>query len=59
MDNQEQNMIEKYIDQLNEQEKIVLNIAKEHLQSSFDISKSIGFQEWLKTQLQSSSSSSS
>ena len=56
MDNQEQNMIKKYVDQLNEQEKIVLNIAKDHLQSSFDITKSIGFQEWLKTQLKSSSS---
>jgi hypothetical protein len=56
MDNQEQNMIEEYINQLNEQEKIVLSIAKEHLQSSFDITKSIGFQEWVKTQLNSPSS---
>ena len=50
----EEELIESYIGQLNEQEQIVLNIAIEHLQSSFDISKSIGYQEWLKTQSPSS-----
>lgn len=38
-----------YINQLSIQEKIVLNIAKSHLGSSFDIEKSIGFLEWRKT----------
>ena len=37
-----------YINQLSIQEKIVLNIAKSHLGSSFDIVKSIGFLEWRK-----------
>ena len=42
--------IEIYIAQLNEQEKLVLEIAKAHLGSSFDIERSIGFTSWLKTQ---------
>ena len=46
----EEELIEAYIAQLNEQEHIVLKIAIEHLESSFDISKSIGYQEWLKIQ---------
>ena len=43
-------LIKKYINQLTEQEQIVLKIAQEHLQSSFDIIKSIGYKEWLKNQ---------
>ena len=43
-------LIKKYINQLTEQEQIVLKIAQEHLQSSFDIVKSIGYKEWLKNQ---------
>ena len=46
----EEEKINAYISQLNEQEKLVLEIAKEHLQSSFDITKSIGFQEWVTAQ---------
>ena len=42
--------IERYISQLNEQEKLVLEIAKDHLGSSFDIERSIGFTSWLKEQ---------
>ena len=42
--------IEGYIAQLSEQEKLVLEIAKDHLGSSFDIERSIGFTSWLKTQ---------
>jgi len=37
-----------YIQQMSPQEKLVLKIATEHLESSFDIEKSIGFKEWLK-----------
>jgi hypothetical protein len=37
-----------YINQLNEAEKKALEIAEEILESSFDIKKSIGFQDWLK-----------
>ena len=44
----QESLIEQYISQLNNQEKIVLKIATEHLKSSFDIEKSIGFQNWKK-----------
>ena len=37
-----------YKNQLTEQEIIVLNIAIDHLGSSFDMSRSIGFIEWQK-----------
>ena len=37
-----------YIKQLTEQQKIVLNIAKEHLATSFCIEKSLGYLNWLK-----------
>jgi endonuclease IV len=46
----QQERIDSYIAQMNDQEKKVLQIAIDHLQSSFDIVKSIGFQEWIKTQ---------
>jgi hypothetical protein len=39
-------LIQEYISELNEQEKIVLAIAKEHLESSYDVEKSIGFIRW-------------
>ena len=39
-------LINEYIEQLNEQEQLILNIAINHLKSSFDIKKSIGFMEW-------------
>tara|TARA_Y100000992_G_C21124335_1_gene423452 strand:+ start:488 stop:676 length:189 start_codon:yes stop_codon:yes gene_type:complete len=39
----EQKMIDMYIEQLNINEKKALDIAKDHLETSFDISKSIGF----------------
>jgi len=44
----EKEIIGKYRKQLTEQEKIILDIAIEHLESSFDIEKSIGFIEWYK-----------
>ena len=37
-----------YIDSMDEKEKIAFKIAKEHLGSSFNLEKSIGFQKWLK-----------
>ena len=40
--------IKKYISQLTEVEKLILETALNQLESSFDISKSIGFIEWLK-----------
>ena len=39
-------LIKEYISEMNEQEKIVLSIAKEHLESSYDVEKSIGFIKW-------------
>tara|TARA_Y100001970_G_C13885716_1_gene676112 strand:- start:81 stop:236 length:156 start_codon:yes stop_codon:yes gene_type:complete len=42
--------IKKYIEQLSPQEKIVLEIAREHLETSFNIVKSIGYQKWKSTQ---------
>tara|TARA_B100001540_G_C15688980_1_gene588380 strand:+ start:327 stop:485 length:159 start_codon:yes stop_codon:yes gene_type:complete len=42
--------ISAYIKQLNDLERIVLNIAQEHLGSSFQITKSIGFINWKRTQ---------
>lgn len=40
--------IQIYMKQLDEQQQLVLKIAMEHLGSSFDISKSVGFVEWDK-----------
>ena len=37
-----------YMAQLSPMEKKVLEIAKSHLESSFSIEKSIGFQNWKK-----------
>lgn len=42
-------IIENYLNQLNDCEKKAYNIAKEKLGSSFDIEKSIGFINYLKT----------
>ena len=44
-----ENLIDNYISQLNDIEKKVLTIAKEHLETSFSIEKSIGFKQWLKS----------
>lgn len=41
-------MIQKYMEEMTEQEKLVLKIAQDHLGTSFDIEKSIGFKEWIK-----------
>ena len=43
--------VDNYIKQLNEKEKIVLKIAQEHLGTSFNIEKSIGYKKWLKNLL--------
>jgi hypothetical protein len=40
--------IKNYIEQLSEQEKIVFEIAKTHLETSFDVVRTIGFIEWFK-----------
>jgi|TARA_B110000971_G_scaffold220758_1_gene265343 hypothetical protein len=43
-----QETIDKYLQSLNDIEKIAIKIAKEDLGSSFDIEKSIGFLNWIK-----------
>jgi hypothetical protein len=40
--------IKKYIASLNEMELKSLKIAEEHLETSFNIVKSIGYQKWIK-----------
>ena len=40
--------IEEYISQLNDLEKIAFKIAQEHLGTSFNIEKSVGYVTWLK-----------
>ena len=44
-------LIQQYIQSLNEQELLILNLAKQHLKTSFDIEKSIGFIEWKNKQI--------
>lgn len=41
-------LISEYINQLDELEKIALEVAKEQLESSFSIEKSIGFLKWVE-----------
>jgi len=47
---QEELLIDQYIAQMTEQEKLVLEIAVDHLETSFDIVRSIGYKEWLEKQ---------
>ena len=47
MPENDEELVKKYIEQLSEQEKIVLKIAQDHLGSSFDMTKSIGYINWL------------
>jgi hypothetical protein len=49
-------LIPLYIEQMSPQEKIVLKIAREHLETSFCIEKSLGFLEWHKKYLSMMSS---
>ena len=41
-------LINEYIETLNENEKKALEIAKKNLNSSFDIEKSIGYLKWIE-----------
>jgi len=45
-----QDLVEKYIATLSDKERVVLEIAKKHLGSSFDLKISIGFRKWLQNQ---------
>lgn len=46
------NNAEHYIAQLTPMERKTLEIARQHLESSFSLEQSIGYQEWLKKQQQ-------
>jgi hypothetical protein len=41
----------KYLEQLGDKERIAYYIAKEHLGTSFDVVKSIGYLAWKKSQI--------
>lgn len=41
------NLVEEYCSSMNEQQILVMSIAKEKLGSSFNIEKSNGFKKWL------------
>ena len=47
-ENEKSELIQKYINQLSEVDKIAMQIAKENLKTSFDIEKSLGYKDWLK-----------
>lgn len=42
---------QRYVDQLSELEMMAYNIAKNHLKSSFHLTRSNGFVEWKKKQV--------
>ena len=43
-------LLQQYIDQLSSKESKAYYIAKEHLGSSFQLEKSVGFLEWRRKQ---------
>jgi hypothetical protein len=45
----------KYLEQLGDKERVAYSIAKEHLGTSFDVVKSIGYITWKKSQSQQKS----
>ncbi len=40
-------LVSEYVDQMTEQQRKVMDIALDHLQSSFSVVKSIGFNQWV------------
>jgi hypothetical protein len=55
--NQPNPLVLQYLEQLSPAEKKALQIAQEHLKSSFHIERSNGFQEWFATFRKSSDKS--
>jgi hypothetical protein len=45
---EQEQSLKDYVEQLGEKEKIAYEIAKNHLGTSFSLKKSIGYKEWLK-----------
>ena len=52
-----QSDIDDYLSGFTEQERIVMEIAEQHLETSFDITESIGFIEWKQSKSNSKSTS--
>ena len=48
-DKKKEFIIKDYIKNMSNEEKLAYDIAKSHLESSFDVEKSIGFLNYLKT----------
>tara|TARA_Y100000591_G_C21443041_1_gene502428 strand:- start:13 stop:174 length:162 start_codon:yes stop_codon:yes gene_type:complete len=44
----EEELEKEYLDSLSKMERVAYDIAVKNLESSFDLSKSIGFRKWLK-----------
>tara|TARA_Y100000992_G_scaffold302469_1_gene276790 strand:- start:10661 stop:10825 length:165 start_codon:yes stop_codon:yes gene_type:complete len=49
MKTEQEKLIEEYVNSLNELDTKALEISKQHLQSSFDITKSVGYIKWIKS----------
>tara|TARA_Y100000992_G_scaffold272879_1_gene214764 strand:- start:18 stop:236 length:219 start_codon:yes stop_codon:yes gene_type:complete len=47
---EEEILTDKYVNQMDDIHKVAYLIAKDHLGSSFDLSKSIGFKNWNKNE---------
>lgn len=47
---EQKDLVDRYIADMSEIQKKALKIAKEHLQTSFDLLKTSGFRDWIKTQ---------
>jgi hypothetical protein len=44
-------IIEEYIESMTDMEKMVMEIARDHLESSFCLEKSVGFINWYREKL--------
>ena len=42
-------LCEEYLNGLDEKQALIFKIAEEHMESSYDVSRSNGFIDWLKT----------
>jgi hypothetical protein len=47
MDKKDDDVVAKYMAQLNELERKALELAKNHLGTSFNVNKSNGFKDWV------------
>jgi len=50
MDQQNLSLTEQYLKTLSEKERQAYEIAKDHLGSSFELEKSVGYLKWLEKQ---------